>query len=116
MTRLFLASVMLLSLTVAVPASALGQEKPRIAMLAPLSGADAALGRRMVRAAQFAIGPRADVTLEVFDSSEDPAAALAEAEASGAVAVLGPLMPWRIDAVRAVRTEHSPPLYLLSSV
>lgn len=116
MTRLFLASVVLLALSAADPASAFGQEKPRIAMLAPLHGADEALGRRMVRAAQFAIGPRAAVTLEVFDSSEDPAAALAEAEASGAVAVLGPLMPWRIDAVRAVRTERSPPLYLLSSV
>lgn len=99
-----------------IPKAAVAQEKPLIGLLAPLTGDDAAIGRRIVRAAQFAIGPRASVALEVFDSADDPVAALGQATAAGAVAVLGPLMPWRIDAVLAARAPSDIPIFLLSSV
>jgi hypothetical protein len=76
------------------PASGTAPSGLRVAMLAPLSGPNAALGQALVRAAQLALEAPDSPALDVHDtqgSAAGAAAAAAAAIAGGAGLILGPL-------------------------
>lgn len=88
------------------PAPAAGAKLP-VALLLPLSGPSAALGRAMLDAAQMALFNVADDRLELLvrDSGGSAAAAGAAARsavADGAKLILGPLLAAEVEAVKPV--------------
>lgn len=80
------------------------QSTPRVALLLPLSGSNAPLGRQMQEAAQLAVFDNADQTFQLItkDTRSTPAGAAAAAEAAvneGARLIVGPLTAAETAAV-----------------
>lgn len=95
---------------------AAAETAPLVVLLAPQTGADADLGRRLSRAAQLELPPAEVLRFRIIDAADDPAGAYREAVEIGASAVLGPVHSWRVREVLGVRDASDPPLFLLSSV
>lgn len=80
---------------------------PRVALLLPLSGRDAALGQQLLEAAELALFDMADERFELMplDTGGTPAGAAAAAEravADGARMILGPLFGTEAQAVAPI--------------
>jgi branched-chain amino acid transport system substrate-binding protein len=78
-----------------------------VALLAPLTGADAAIGPALVDAAKLGLGTGTVPPLAVFDTGSTPAGAAAAAQqaiAQGAGLILGPLTDAEASAVAPITT------------
>jgi len=92
----------------------------RVALLAPLSGANAGLGQAMLNAAQLALFHFADGHLEllVHDTKGTPRGAAEAASAAigdGARMILGPLLATSAQAVRPAAAAANVPVVAFSS-
>ena len=84
---------------------AVAQASGAVALLAPLTGANAALGQALVQAAQLALAAPGAPPLDVRDTGSSPAGATAAAQAAlanGDALVLGPLTAGETAAVAQV--------------
>ncbi len=91
-----------------------------MALLLPLSGANAALGGAMLDAAQMALYDVADDTLELMplDTQGSPQAAAAAAQgalAGGAKLIIGPLIAAEVAAVKPVARAGGVPVLAFST-
>lgn len=95
-----------------LPPSALLPQNPKVALLLPLSGQNASLGRTLMNAAEMGVFDSAgdDFSLEVRDSSAagGPGGAVRDAMGKGAHLVLGPLFSTEIPAAAAVDNGQIP--------
>jgi len=76
----------------------------RVALLVPLTGANAPVGQSIANAASMALLDLGDssINLRVYDTTPGPAAAASRALAEGAGVILGPLLAGDVRAVAAV--------------
>ena len=98
--------------TLAVPAS------HRVAVLLPLSGANAQLGQSMLLAAQLAFQPGPANPFDTQDTkstTEGAAAAARAATAAGAGIIVGPLTAAETSAVTPLAKSHNIPVLALTS-
>ncbi|HZB93995.1 MAG TPA: penicillin-binding protein activator [Stellaceae bacterium] len=100
------------------PTAAAG--KTRIALLLPLSGANAALGSAMLDAAQMALFDVADNALELMphDTQGTPQGAADAAKAAlgeGAKLIIGPLIAAEVEAVKPVAHGAGVPVLAFST-
>ena len=94
------------------PSAAKGDQNP-IAILLPLSGRMADIGRPMLRGAQLALSVPGSPTLEIKDTSGTPdgaAEAAREAIADGAKMILGPLTSTETAQVAVVARQAGVPV------
>ncbi len=94
--------------------------KTRVALLLPLSGANAALGGAMLDAAQMALYDVADDKLELLplDTQGSPQAAAAAAQsalAGGAKLIIGPLIAAEVAAVKPIARAGGVPVLAFST-
>ncbi|MQP65742.1 ABC transporter substrate-binding protein [Niveispirillum sp. SYP-B3756] len=94
-------------------------DKVRVALLLPLSGASAAIGQSMLDAAQMALFDLGDdkFVLMPRDSKGEPAAAAAAAKGAideGASLILGPLFAPQASAVKPVLAQAGRPVPVVS--
>ncbi len=93
------------------------QQRHRVALLAPLSGPNAAVGSSIANAANMAVmdtgGQRIRVT--VYDTGAGAAAAAQKAIAEGNRLILGPLLAEEVRAVRPVAASARVPLIAFSN-
>lgn len=90
----------------------------RVAVLVPLSGANAAVGQSLANAANLALGDlggRASFTLRTYDTAGGAAAAAERAVAEGARLILGPLLAPDVNAVRGVAEARGVPVLAFSN-
>jgi ABC-type branched-subunit amino acid transport system substrate-binding protein len=103
--------------TVALPPPA-PQAPPRLALLLPLTGPNAAIGSLMLQAAKLAAAAPNAPPLDVRDTGGDPARAAAAAQAAlaaGDAMILGPLTADETQAVAAVTIPANLPVLAFSS-
>lgn len=93
------------------------QQRHRVALLAPLSGPNAAVGSSIANAANMAVmdtgGTRIRVT--VYDTGAGAAAAAQKAIAEGNRVILGPLLAEEVRAARPVAAAARVPLIAFSN-
>lgn len=90
----------------------------KIALLLPLTGSNAELGRSMLRAAQVALDAPDSPTLDVRDTAGTPAgaaAAVRAALAAGAAMVIGPLTTGETQAVAPLTRAANVPVLAFTS-
>ena len=92
------------------PATAPGGEQIKIAVLLPLSGANADLGRAMLEAAQLALfttgGDKLTlVPRDTMGTAEGAATAARAVIADGAKLIIGPLVADEVDAVKPIARD-----------
>jgi hypothetical protein len=88
-------------------------QQNRVAMLVPLTGANAPVGQSIANAANMAMLDIGDkhINLRVYDTTQGAGAAAQKALADGAGLILGPLLAGDIKAVQAVAgSQHVPVL------
>ena len=92
-------------------------EQNRIALLVPLTGANAPVGQSIANAANMALLDAGDkrVNLRVYDTAPGAEAAAARALAEGAGLFLGPLLAGDIRSVEAVAATKNIPLISFSN-
>lgn len=101
----------------ASPASA-RPAAPKVALLLPLSGRDAGLGRVMLNAAQMAVfdfGDDAFSLMPIDTEPAGPAAAAQQAVANGAGLILGPIFARQVGEVASVARAAGLPVISFSS-
>ena len=103
-----------------LPAAPAGANKVRVALLLPLSGANAVLGNAMLDAAQMALFDAADDKLELApqDTQGTPqgaAEAASAAVADGARLIIGPLLAGEVEAVKPVAQAANVPVLAFST-
>ena len=101
-------------------AVAQGANKVRVALLLPLSGANAVLGNAMLDAAQMALFDAADDKLELVPNDtqgtpEGAAEAARAALADGARLIIGPLLAGEVEAVKPVAQAANVPVLAFST-
>ncbi len=94
--------------------------KINVALLLPLSGANAAVGQAMLNAAQMALFDRADERLELLTRDTQGSAAGAAAAAQGVIAdgaqlILGPLLAAEVEAVKPIAGAAHIPVIAFST-
>jgi branched-chain amino acid transport system substrate-binding protein len=104
----------------APPAAPVAGAKTRVALLLPLSGANAALGEAMLDAAEIALYDVADDRLELMpldtQGSAPAAAAAAQAAlAGGAKLIIGPLIAAEVAAVKPIARAAGVPVLAFST-
>jgi len=97
-----------------------GANKVRVALLLPLSGANAILGNAMLDAAQMALFDAADDKLELapHDTQGTPQGAAEAAQAAladGARLIIGPLLAGEVEAVKPVTQAANVPVLAFST-
>ena len=96
-----------------------GPEAPRhrVAMIIPLSGAEAGVGNSIANAASLALVDSGDrsIRLTTYDSAGGAAAAANRAIAEGAELILGPLLAEDVRAVSPVARRASVPVVAFSN-
>jgi branched-chain amino acid transport system substrate-binding protein len=102
------------------PGEAAGANKVRVALLLPLSGANAILGNAMLDAAQMALFDAADDKLELapHDTQGTPEGAAGAARAAlqdGARLIIGPLLAGEVEAVKPVAQAANVPVLAFST-
>ena len=92
-------------------------EQNRVALLVPLTGANAPVGQSIANAANMALLDAGDkrVNLRVYDTAPGAEAAAARALAEGAGLFLGPLLAGDIRAVEAVAATKNVPVVSFSN-
>jgi branched-chain amino acid transport system substrate-binding protein len=94
-------------------APASGQAKPAVAILLPITGQRADLGRALLQGAQLALQDNSGPALDVLDTGGTPAGATTAAQAAvahGDVLILGPLTSSETAAVAPVARPASIPV------
>jgi ABC-type branched-subunit amino acid transport system substrate-binding protein len=102
------------------PGEPAGANKVRVALLLPLSGANAVLGNAMLDAAQMALFDAADDKLELapHDTQGTPqgaAVAAGAAVADGVRLIIGPLLAGEVEAVKPVAQAANVPVLAFST-
>lgn len=102
------------------PAAPVAAVKTRVALLLPLSGANAALGEAMLDAAQMALYDVADDRLELMPldtqgTAQGATAAAQSALAGGAKLVIGPLLAAEVAAVKPLARAANVPVLAFST-
>lgn len=97
-----------------------GATKVRVALLLPLSGANAVLGNAMLDAAQMALFDAADDKLELAPhdtqgTPEGAAEAARAAVADGVRLIIGPLLAGEVEAVKPVAQAANVPVLAFST-
>lgn len=101
------------------PAETIKQAPPQhhVALLAPLTGANAAIGQSIANAANLALldinNPR--IKLTIYDTAQGPEAAASRALADGARVVLGPLLAPDVKAVQPALKAAGVPIIAFSN-
>lgn len=92
-------------------------QQNRVALLVPLTGANAPVGQSIANAANLALLDAGDkrVNLRVYDTAPGAGAAAARALADGAGLVLGPLLATDVGAVSAVAAPRAVPVITFSN-
>ncbi|GGE08293.1 penicillin-binding protein activator [Polymorphobacter glacialis] len=92
-------------------------QQNRVALLVPLTGANAPVGQSIANAANMALLDVGDqrVNLRVYDTTPGAAAAAGRALAEGATLVLGPLLAGDVRAVAAVTQARGVPVISFSN-
>lgn len=92
-------------------------ERHRVALLVPVTGANAAVGQSLANAANMALLDTGATNLRVttYDTAADPAEAARRAVADGNRLILGPLLSDQISAVAAVARPAKVPLISFSN-
>jgi outer membrane PBP1 activator LpoA protein len=92
-------------------------DQNRVALLVPLSGANAPVGQSIANAANMALLDVGDkrVNLRVYDTATGADAAAAKALADGARLILGPLLAGDIPAVSAAAAAKNVPVISFSN-
>ena len=92
-------------------------EQNRVALLVPLTGANAAVGQSIANAANLALLDVGDgrINLRVYDTASGAAAAAAKATADGARLILGPLLAVDVRAVQSVAAAQDVPILSFSN-
>ena len=92
-------------------------EQNRVALLVPLTGANAAVGQSIANAANMALLDAGDkrINLRVYDTGPGAAGAAAKAVADGARLFLGPLLGPDVRAVTGVAAANNIPVVSFSN-
>ena len=93
------------------------QQRHRVALLAPLSGPNAAVGNSIANAANMAVLDTGGtlIRVTVYDTGAGAAAAAQKAIAEGNRVILGPLLAEEVRAVKPVATAARVPLIAFSN-
>lgn len=93
------------------------QQRHRIALLVPLTGPNAALGKSIANATTMALLDTNAKTIRItsYDTAPGPAAAARKAVAEGARLILGPVQADEVSAIAAVARGAHVPLITYSS-
>lgn len=93
------------------------EARHRIALLAPMSGENAAVGQSMANAANMALldTNTANIRITSYDTARDPAGAARRAIADGNRLILGPLLGDNVDAVKGVAKPARVPIISFSN-
>lgn len=102
---------------VALPAPLPQVQQNRVALLVPLTGANAPVGQSIANAANMALldAGESRINLRIYDTAPGAQAAAARALADGAGLFLGPLLAGDIRAVQAVAATRGVPLVSFSN-
>ncbi len=92
-------------------------EQNRVALLVPLTGANAAVGQSLANAANMALLDAGDkrINLRIYDTGPGAAQAAAKAVADGSRLFLGPLLAGDVRAVQSVAAANNIPVISFSN-